>query len=75
MDHKINDFTFLYLGTGAMLLLSLCFIGLVLWNTWAFRKQKLHTEQRDKFWCERIDGVEALVRTEFQVILQQLKKI
>ena len=69
-----NDFTILYIATAVMVLLSFIIVSFVLWATSQFSKQKKYAEQRDKHWMERIEGVEALVKTEFKEVLNHLKK-
>jgi len=71
----IQGYEMLYLGTAAMLFLSLSLLVFVVWATNMFQKQKQHQEQRDKHWMERIEGVEALVRNEFKAVLDHLKKL
>lgn len=71
----MKGYEIMYMGTVAMLFLSLCLLGFVVWATTMFKRQKQYQEQRDKHWMDRIEGVEALVRTEFQAVLNHLKNL
>lgn len=70
-----NEYKYLYLLTGIMLLM---FVILILFIAWASKKlsdQNKLILHRDKRWGERIENVERLVRTEFALVLNELKKL
>lgn len=69
----MDDFTILYVGTAAMLLLAISLILFVIWASSVMRKHRKLAEQRDKNWTERIQSIEKLVKEEFQELLKALK--
>lgn len=69
------EFRYLYLCTGLMLLMVIMFIFLITWVSTKISNQHKFIMQRDKQWAERIEAVEALLRTEFQAVLMELKKL
>lgn len=69
------EFKYLYLCTGLMLLMVIMFILLITWVSSQMSAQHKLIMERDKQWAKRIDAVEALVRTEFQSVLTELKKL
>jgi hypothetical protein len=71
----MGDFKVLYIGTVVMLFLSLCLIGFVVWATGQMKQHRNFTIERDKRYLERIEAVELLVKTEFQEVLNQIKKL
>ena len=71
----MGDFKVLYIGTVAMLFLSLCLIGFVVWATGEMKQQRQFTVERDKRYLERIEAVELLVKNEFAEVLNQIKKL
>lgn len=70
-----SEFKYLYLCTGFMLLMVILFILLITWVSTKISSQHKFIMHRDKQWAERIEAVEALVRTEFQAVLTELKKL
>lgn len=68
-------FTHLYYLTGSFLVISILFVVLIGWVTHRLSAQQKYMELRDKQWGQRIEAVEALVRTEFQSVISELKKI
>jgi len=59
----------LYIGTGMMLFFSTIFI----WQVVSIIKLKTFAAKRDQYYIQRIDGLEAIIRTEFKAILETLK--
>ena len=59
----------LYIGTGMMLFFSTIFI----WQVVSISKLKAFAAKRDQYYIQRIDGLEAIIRTEFKAILETLK--
>lgn len=70
-----KDFEVLYIGTGIMLILCISLILFVVWATITINRQQKFLETKEKYWMQRIEGVEALVKTEFQAVLTELKKL
>ena len=69
----MTDYSVLYLGTSAMILLALFIIAIVIVSQNQFAKQRKFFEGRDKFYIERIGQVENLVKTEFVNLLKNIK--
>jgi len=63
----------MYIGTGMVILLSLCLIGFVIVQTRRDIRQRKYNEQRNKYLVDRIAGVEELVKTQFAEVLNALK--
>lgn len=63
----------LYVGTVVIVFLSVVFIILVSWATYTINKFKKFSKNRDEHYIERIEGLEALIRTEFKSVLESLK--
>lgn len=68
------DFTPLYFGTFGMLILALSIIFLVLWASNSIKKFKKFAQERDEHYMTRLDGLEAIMRTEFKSMLEILKQ-
>ena len=69
----MTNYSVLYLGTTAMVLLASFIIAIVIISQKQFAKQKKYFEGRDKFYLERIGQVENLVKTEFVNLLKNIK--
>lgn len=69
------NYSILYFGTFAMVFLSTTMIFFVLWATKQFNLQKRYNEQRDKFYMQRIDDLETIVKKECRNLVDHLKKI
>ncbi len=69
------NYSLLYFGTLGMLIMVLAIIFFVLWASAALTKQRKFLEQRDKHYLQRIETVENLVKTEFKIITEHLKKM
>lgn len=61
----------LYIGTFVML----CLTVLVIIQLAAMSKFRADAMKRDTYYNQRIDGLEAIIRTEFKSILESLKKL
>jgi len=70
---KDGNFTALYLGTAGMLTLALAIIFIVVWATRSINRFKRFAEKRDEHYMNRLDGIEAIMRTEFKSMLEILK--
>lgn len=70
-----DNFHILYIGTAAMVVMSLFLIGFVVWATGQMKDQRQFTMERDKRYLERIEAVELLVKTEFAEVLNQIKNL
>ena len=64
------NFPALWLGTFAMLFLSVVIIFFILWAASMFSKMK----QRDVVRDERLDKIETIMKDKFEVILNILNK-
>ena len=53
--------------------IMIIFVVLVTWQVITITKFKSFSAKRDKYYIERIDGLEAIIRTEFKSILETLK--
>lgn len=60
----------LYAITAIMLLLVISFVYYVV----SVSNIKRYVRQKDEYYIERIDSLEAIIRTEFKAILESLKK-
>lgn len=69
------NYSLLYFGTFAMIFLSGTMIFFVVWASKQFNVQKRYNEQRDKFYIQRIDDLENIVKQECRELINQLKKI
>jgi hypothetical protein len=63
-----------YLGTAGMLTLSLAIIFIVLWAARSINRFKKFAQDRDVHYMTRLDGLEAIMRTEFKSMLEILKQ-
>lgn len=71
----MTNYSVLYFGTTAMILLALFIIAIVIVSQNQFAKQRKFFEGRDKFYIERIDGLEHIVKQECRELFNQLKNI
>lgn len=69
------NYSLLYFGTFAMIFLSGTMIVFVLWASKQFNIQRRYNEQRDKFYMQRIDDLETIVKKECRNLVSHLKKI
>ena len=69
----MNVSEIVYLGTAGMLTLSLAIIFIVLWAARSIKKFKKFAQDRDVHYMTRLDGLEAIMRTEFKSMLEILK--
>ena len=72
METKIS---LLYYLTGSFLVLAILFITLVGWVSHRFSVQQKYMERINKHWEQEIECMKAILITEFQAILTELKKI
>ena len=70
----MNTTEIVYLGTAGMLTLSLAIIFIVLWAARSINRFKKFAEKRDEHYMNRLDGLEAIMRTEFKSMLEILKQ-
>ena len=70
----MNTTEIVYLGTAGMLTLSLAIIFIVLWAARSITRFKKFAEKRDEHYMNRLDGLEAIMRTEFKSMLDILKQ-
>jgi len=68
------NYYLLYFGTFAMIFFSCTMIFFVVWSSKQFNMQRRYNEQRDKLYLQRIELVENLVKNEFKIIIEHLKK-
>ena len=61
----------IYLFTAFMVIICIIFILTVVKIT----ELKRYIQSREKYYIERIDGIEAVVRTEFKAVVSELKKV
>jgi len=71
----MKDYSFLYFGTLGMTAMALAIVFFVLWASSALKKQKQQLEQRDRHYLARIEVIENLVKNEFKIITEHLKKM
>ena len=71
----MTDFTILYMGTIGMITMATTLVFFVVWASGALKKQRVYLEQRDKHYLSRIEVVENLVKNEFKIITEHLKKM
>ncbi len=71
----MKDLTMLYIGTFGMVTMSTAIVLFVLWASSALKKQRQQLEVRDKHYLARIEVVENLVKNEFKIIIEHIKKI
>ena len=71
----MTDYSFLYFGTLGMTAMALAIVFFVVWASGALKKQRQYLEQRDKHYLQRIEVVENLVKNEFKIIIEHIKKI
>ena len=64
----------LYIGTLAMIVMAVCIIILVVYSSRAVTDLKKLLHERDEIYINRIEGLEAILRTEFKAVIQSLKK-
>jgi len=69
------DYSILYMGTIGMVTMATAIVAFVLWASSALKKQRQYLEQRDKHYLARIEVVENLVKNEFKIITEHLKKM
>jgi hypothetical protein len=62
--------TLLYSITAIMLLLVISFVYYVV----SVSNIKRYVREKDRYYIERMDGLEAIIRTEFKAILESIKK-
>jgi len=66
-----EDFTALYVFTIGMLIAIILFICLIV----KINKFKISSQKRDEYYMQRIEGLEAIVRTEVLDVVSQIKKM
>lgn len=72
-----HDFSYLYVGTGTMIMFSVVIIAIVLWNNYVMRK--LINSSNTTIWTkvinnsDRIDTLEVLMKGQISEILKILK--
>ncbi len=71
----MKDLTMLYIGTFGMVTMSTAIVLFVVWASSALKKQRQQLEVRDKHYLARIEVVENLVKNEFKIIIEHIKKI
>lgn len=69
------DYTPLYIGTIAMIILAITIILITLYSAHQIKGFKEFANSRDEHYMNRIDGIEAIMRTEFKAMVETLKNL
>lgn len=67
------DYTPLYIGTVAMIGLAITIVLITVWSAQQIKNFKEFANKRDEHYMNRLDGIEAIMRTEFKSMLDILK--